>query len=371
MRVHKVSLKGMALLLVMPVFACDTTDPPLPEPVIRPVRSQQVFIRGGARERVFAGIAEAGAEIKLSFKVPGTLRSVEVNVGDLVWPDTLVAELDPRDYELQVEDVEASLAQAKAQERNAVADLKRVRGLWENSNASADDLDAARTASESARATVASTVKKVELARRQLSYTRLLSPVEGAVAEVQAEVNENVNAGQPIALITTGARPEVEVAVPEGLITQIRQGSQVSVTFDAMAGRSYSAVVTEVGVAPTQSATTFPVKVQLNRSDTRILPGMSAEVLFRFGNGSSTGRIVVPPQAVSEDQEGNFVYIITVGESGLAKVHRRSVEVGDILSEGLEIREGLEDGELIVTAGVSRIEDGQRVKLLSTSQGES
>jgi RND family efflux transporter MFP subunit len=295
------------------------------------------------------------------------LRSVELEVGDLVWPDTLVAELDPRDYELQVEDVEASLAQTKAQERNAAADLKRVRGLWENSNASAADLDAARTASESASARVASTLKKLELARLQLSYTRLISPVEGAVAEVQAEVNENVGAGQTIFLITTGARPEVEVAVPEGLITQIRQGSPVSVTFDAI-DRRYSAVVTEVGVAPTRSATTFPVTVRLNRSDTRILPGMSAEVLFRFQSESGGRRIVVPPQAVSEDQEGNFVYTISAQESGLATVHRRTVKVGELVSDGLQILEGLEDGELIVTAGVNRIENGQRVKLLNSSQ---
>jgi RND family efflux transporter MFP subunit len=362
-------LTGVTLLFILPVAGCRTSEPPAKEPVLRPVRSQQVYISGGSRERSFSGTAKAGAEIRLSFKIPGTLKGVELKVGDLVWPDTLVAELDPRDYELQVEDVEASLSQARAQERNAAADLERVRGLWENSNASDADLDAARTASESASARVASTKKKLELAQLQLSYTRLISPVEGAVAEVQAEVNANVSAGQPIVVMNTGARPEVEVAVPEGLITQIRQGSSVSVIFDAIAGRSYSAVVTEVGVAPTRSATTFPVTVRLNRSDTRILPGMSAEVLFRFGSESTRGRILVPPQAVSEDQEGNFVYTLAAEESGLATVHRRSVKVGELVSEGLEILEGLEEGELIVTAGVNRIEDGQRVKLLNSSQG--
>jgi RND family efflux transporter MFP subunit len=328
-----------------------------------------VSVREKTRERAFSGSAKAGAEVKLSFKVPGTLRSVPLNVGDLVRPDTLVATLDPRDYELQVQDVEASLARARAQERNAAADLERVRALWENSNASEDDLDAARTAAESASALVASTKKKLELAQLQLSYTRLVSPVEGAVAEVQAEVNENISVGQPIIVMNTGALPEVEVAVPEGLITQIRQGSAVTVRFDALAGRNYSALVTEVGVAPTRSATTFPVTVRLNRSDTRILPGMSAEVLFRFGTDSSRARILVPPQAVSEDQEGTFVFTLTAEESGLATVHRRSVRVGDLVSEGLEIVEGLKEGERIVTAGVNRIKDGQKVRLLDSNQG--
>lgn len=369
MQVYRTFFTGMALLFTVTAFGCRPAEPPTKEPVIRPVRSQQVFIRGTSRERSFSGTAKAGAEVRLSFKVAGTLKSVKLNVGDLVSPDTVVAELDPRDYTLQVEDVEASLAQARAQERNAAADLERVRGLWENSNASDADLDAARTASESASARVASTMKKLELAQLQLSYTRLISPIEGAVAEVQAEVNENVSAGQPIVVMNTGAQPEVEVAVPEGLITQIRQGSSVSVTFDALAGRRYSAVVTEVGVAPTRSATTFPVTVRLNRSDTRILPGMSSEVLFRFGGETSEGRIVVPPQAVGEDQNGNFVYTLTAEESGLATVHRRSVKVGELVSEGLEILEGLDDGERIVTAGVNRIEDGQRVKLLNSSQG--
>jgi RND family efflux transporter MFP subunit len=359
---------AVVLLLAVVTGSCKKSEQPAPEPVIRPVRYQQVSSIGGTRVRSFSGAAKASAEIQLSFKVTGTLSRLPVNVGDFVKENTVIAELDPRDYELQVEDDQAALAQTRAQGRNAAADYERVRGLYENNNASKADLDAARTAAESADAKVRSMEKKLELARLQLSYTKLASPVDGAVAEVRAEVNENLSAAQTILTLHSGSRPEVEVTVPEALITQILRGSRVTVKFDALAGRTFSAMVTEVGVAPTGSATTFPVTVLLDRAAPKILPGMSAEVAFTFTTEGGSRRFVVPPQSVGGDPEGHFVYTLERGQEGLGVVRRRSVRIGELVTEGLEILEGLRDGDLVVTAGVSRIEEGQTVKLLESNQ---
>jgi RND family efflux transporter MFP subunit len=347
--------------------SCADEEQAPPEPVIRPVRYQQVFGSGGARVRAFSGAAQASTETEISFKVPGTLRRLSVEVGDLVRANDLLAELDPRDYELQVEQVRASLAQGRARARNAAATYERVRGLYENNNASKADLDTARTAAESADATVRSIEKQLELAELQLSYTRLRAPVDGAVAEVPVEVNENVSTGQPVATITSGARPEVLVAVPESLITRIRRGNRVTVQFDALQGRTYGAAVTEVGVSPTKAATTFPVTARLDQANPMVLPGMAAEVAFRFAAREGGARFVVFPHAVSEDRKGNFVYVVEPSEEGLGIVHRRHVKVGELVTEGLEILEGLADGDLVVTAGVSRIADGQQVKLLGSN----
>ena len=93
---------------------------------------------------------------------------------------------------------------------------------------------------------------------------------------------------------------------------------------------------------------------------------MAAEASFLFGNDAPE-RIVVPAQAVSEDDKGNYVYIVEDQGAELGQVHRRSVRVGELVSEGLEILDGLEEDEFVVTAGVNRIGDGQSVRLLPSN----
>ena len=192
------------------------------------------------------------------------------------------------------------LEQAQAKARNATANYDRVRALYENRNASLNDLDSARSAYESADAAVRSIEKRLELAGLQLSYTRLTAPADGAIASVKAEVNENIRAGQEVVLLTSGSKLEVSVAIPEVLIAQIEEGDKCMVTFDVVPEKEFYAVVSEAG----------------------------------FG-----------------------------------LIHRKPVVVGEITSKGIEIVQGLNDGDLVVTAGISRIHDGLRVKLLE-SMGE-
>lgn len=338
-----------------------------PEPVIRPVRTQVVYAAGADRERSFSGVAEASMESRLSFKVSGTVRRVPVKVGDTVEAKQLLAELDPEDYDLQVQEAQAALTRAKAEARNAEADYGRVRALYENGNASKNDLDAARAGSESAQAQVKSAEKRLELARLQKSYTRLTAPAAGAIADVTVEVNENVSPGQPVVLLTAGSEIEVKVSVPEALIASIQEGEDASVAFDALPGRRFQARVTEVGVAPTGGATTYPVKVTCLDAPDNVRPGMAATVSLRSSTGGGADVIVVPPAAVGEDPEGRFVFLVEETEEGMGIARRHPVQVGELTDQGLTITEGLADGDLLVTAGVTKLEDGQRVRLTPSS----
>lgn len=351
------------LAATLTVSACGEDAPP-PEPVIRPVRTQAVFATGGGRTRTFSGTSNAALESRLSFKVSGTVNRVAVNVGDRVRAGALIAQIDDRDYRLQVQEAEAALNSATAQARSAESNYGRVRALYENRNASANDLDAARAASESANAQVKRAEKGVELARSQLSYTTLKSPVAGSIASVMVEENENVSPGQTVVLLTSGNALEVKVAVPEILIAQVREGDQTTVTFDALPGKSFLATVIEVGVSSGGGGTTFPVSVRLKETDPACRPGMAAEVAFTFGNEDGRPRLIVPAVAVGEDRSGRFVYVAQPTEAGKATIERREVAVGELTESGIEVFEGLKDGELIVTAGVTRINDGQVVRLL-------
>jgi RND family efflux transporter MFP subunit len=275
-----------------------------------------------------------------------------------------LAQLDPADYELAVQEAIAGLSQATAQERRAGADYQRAQELWENNNLSRAELDAAQAADESSRAAVRAAQQRLEMEQRQLAYTRLTAPVTGAISSVSVDVGENVSPGQIAVELTSGSRPEVQVGIPELLIAQVRQRDLVEVRFDAIPDNSYPAVITEVGVAPTGAGATFPVIVQLTRADPSIRVGMTATVEFRFEGSEEGETIYVPPVAVGEDRDGQFVFVVEPEEDGLGIARRRDVVMGDPTLGGIEIVEGLSDGELVVTAGVRRIRDGQRVKLL-------
>lgn len=355
---------GMSL-----VFGCGGDE--TATEVLRPVRYTQVFSTGSSRDRSFSGVAQARVESRLSFRVAGSIQRVTVDVGDQVRLGQLLAELDPEDYRLQSEQAEAALSRARAEARNASANFDRVRQLYENNNASANQLDQARAGSESADAQVRSAENRRDGARLQLSYTRLTAPAAGQVASVDVEASENVRAGQPIVLLTSASELEVEVAVPEVLISRVREGEGVNVAFDALPGSVFAAEVTEVGVVSGGFATTFPVTVRLTQAVDGLRSGMAAEVTFRFETTDGRDRIIVPASAVGEDRDGRFVFVLQRLETGIGMTIRRPVTVGELTADGFEVLEGLVDEELVVTAGVSRIRDSLRVTVPGVSQAGS
>jgi multidrug efflux system membrane fusion protein len=350
-------------------MGCSKAEKEAPAEMIRPVRFITVQTPETAASKSFPGIARAGVASRLSFRVPGTLVSVSVDVGNQIRKGQEIAAIDPTDYQLKVQQADASLAQARAQARNVVAGYTRVRGLYENRNASRNDLDAARAASESASASVSAIEQQLALAHRQLDYTRLKAPADCVVARVPVEVNEYIAPGHPVALVHCGNTIDVGVTLPGVLIRRITEGEIAQVLFDALPGKSLDAVVTEIGVSVTGMQTTFPVTVRLAVSDPAIRSGMSAEVNFQLAMTGITSGHFVPPVAVVEDRNGRFVYLVEPTDKGLGQIQRREVTVGDIGANGLEIHSGLEVGDRVVVAGVSRIRPGQVVKLSDPKGG--
>ena len=363
------SQHGLAILFCL-LLAVGCAEEAPREEVLRPVRTATAHARGGSRQRTFSGTARAGQETELSFRVSGRVERVSVKVGDAVRAGQLLARLEQADFQIDVRQAEAGLSQAQAVQRRAEADLERVRSLWENSNASQDQLDATQAEAESARAQVESAQSNLDSEKRRLDYTNLRAPVAGSIASVSVEVNENAEQGQDVILLNSGARAEVEVAIPGVLIAEIREGDPVTVSFDALPGVDFEAVVTEVGVAATGAATTFPVTVRLTRAQAGVRSGMAANVAFGFENRNDLERMFVPAQAVGGDDRGRFVFVLEPvdDEPGVGTVRRLAVDVGRLTSDGLEIHSGLSEGQQFVTAGVPRLTDGQRVRLLDAGE---
>lgn len=356
---QRVAIPAMVALLA----ACQE-QPAEFEEVIRPVRYAEVLPAAAVAQRIFSGVTKAALDADLSFKVAGNVTTISVVVGDRVEKGKLVAQLDPTDYEVTMREAEAGLQRARAELRNAEANFNRTRELYENRNASKSDLDNSRAASESASALVAAARQQLEAARLQLSYSKLTSPEVCTIAGRYVEPNQNVSAGQPIVRVNCGECPEVVVDVPGAWIGAIRQGAAAIVSVAELGNRPFDAVVSEVGVAAERGASAYPVTLGINENCADIRSGMAAEVQMSVPGRSSNG-ILIPVIAVGEDRDGNYVFVLEPLAEGRYTARRRALTIETTPSvEGVPVIDGVEIGELIATAGVRRLVDGQVVTLL-------
>lgn len=353
----------LIILTSLLMFSCsnDGSQQAETEPTLRPVRYTTVSSTELGSMRTFSGLAKAGQESNLSFRVSGTIQAIPVEVGDRLTSGQLIAEIDPSQYQLQAQQASANLSQAQATLRNAEANFDRIKGLYENNNASRNDLDSSRATAESSTAQVRAARKALELARLNVSYTTLKSSEACDVAEVMTDKNENITAGQTIVSVTCGDRLEVELAVPESMIAAFKRGMEASVSFSAIPNKQFSALVTEVAVTSSAGAT-YPVTVSLNDKPDGLRSGLAAQVTFEFATSKGESHFIVPAVAVGEDVEGRYVYLLdATDEQGVGLVRRQAVTTGELTATGLEIIEGVEDGDKVVIAGVNVVRQGFKV----------
>lgn len=361
-------MKHFFYLFVFISFFCAllsgcSSDDKVQKEIIRPVRYQQVAYSVAEKTRSFSGVAVAPTETKLSFRVGGKLETVKVKVGQKVNKNDLIASLDDTDMQLQHEQAKAAVLNAEIQLDTAKANLNRVRELYENNNVALSEYEKAKNQYSSARAEHESRLKMLDLQNSQLSYSKLYSPMTGIIADVPVEKNENVSAGQQIAVLNSGDDIEIKVGIPEAYIAQVKTSNSVSVTFSSLRDEVFKGVVTEVSYTASGSST-YPVRVKLDKLTKAIRPGMSAVVSFTFSSDNQVG-LLVPHNAVAEDQHGKYVYVVIKGtEKGFATVERRNIVVGELTNNGFLVAGGLSKGEFVVTSGVSKITDGMKVRFL-------
>lgn len=357
--------RRFALAASLWLAACEPPPEPEPEP-IRPVRTEIVQVVSGLRTRMLSGSAQAGAETQLSFKVSGTLESLLVKVGDTVKKGQKLATLDEDDYRLQLSEAQASVGAARAQSRTAQTDYDRVRKLYANGNAAKAELDRARGQFDAARAQLASANQRIKLLKKQVRYTTLYAPADGTVARTTAEVDENLSTGQPVIVLSTGARTEVIVPMPESLIGEVEPQMPVDVRFPAAGGQTIKGTVTEISPVA-QGMSTYPVTVVLDEESAAVRPGMAAEISFTFGEANAAPVVRVPLVAVGEDREGRHVLLVTDIKESQGVVKRQPVTVGDIAEGGFNVESGLKGGEVLITAGLRHVQPGMQVKLMAST----
>jgi RND family efflux transporter MFP subunit len=332
------------------------------EEIIKPIRFEEVTTGEGGSLREFTGTAKTGIESKLSFKVGGTIKNINVKVGDFVNKGDVIAELDDNDYRIKVQEAEAGLKEAESQELNARNIYNRAKSLYETNSIAKSELDAARAQFESTKASIERMKSSLQYARLQLSYTRLLAPVRGSIAVSESEINENVQIGETIAILIVGSDMEISLGIPENVINRIKSGMIVSITFSSL-NKTFSGVVSEVSPSIDVNSSTYPVNVKILNPTNDVKSGMAANVSFIFEEGPSKGAIVVPIAAVGEDGDGRFVFLVEPDSGNIATIKKQHIQIGQLTSEGFEVVSGLSLNQKVATAGLQSLVDGQKVRL--------
>ncbi len=319
-------------------------------PYVRPVKVATVHAVDYV-DKDFAGMATADDATNLAFKISGQVSSVDVAKGDYVAKGALLAQLDPRDVQLQV-DADRSLYDM------ASSQLSRMRRLLEHEAVSRQEYESAQTSYVQAKSAY-------ENSKDLLVETKLRAPFAGVVERTYVDTYERVQSGQTVVRLVNPVSSTVEFTMPERSMSYLADTTtRFFVTFDNYPERRFAARLDSY--AKTSSdASGFPVSLRIAKADAErfgISPGMTCSVTMRTAENAASV-VGVPVTAIYAPAEGGtFVWCVTDGGS----VERRAVVTGGIFGRDMVIVDsGLKAGERVVTAGVYRLREGEQVKILN------
>ena len=341
----KPAIPIIGLVLSISLTACSRPEPP-PEP-IRPLRVMEVGAMEDLRNAQIPGRARSAEEVDLAFDVSGTLVERPVSLGTLVSEGDLIARLDPRDFQ-------ANLRAAEAEARNAERNFARGKELLSDRFISESEFDRLE-------ARVDITQAELALARKALADSEIYAPFDGVIARVFVENFQSVPAKKVIARLLGYEKVEMVINVSENQIRYLPFIESIEVEYDAFPGLRLPAEITEVGTEASLTTRTFPITLSMNQpEDKKILAGMAgvAHITGRAPGETTTG-YVIPISAFKGDPESNQSSLWVVGEDN--RVSSREVTVGRVTDGGILVTEGLQAGDLVATAGVHVLSEGQEV----------
>lgn len=326
-------------------------------PVIRPVRTITVepviFRLGGS----VTGTIEARADADLGFRIAGKLIERKADVGNRIRAGDVLARLDDQDQRNALRTAEANLAAAQAEQTQARNEEFRKKELLANGNTSQALYDAALLGMRTADAKVVATQAALRSARNRVGYTELTADRDGVVTTVGAEPGQVVEAGQMVVRV---AQPEEREAVFDVAETGIRAAPRDPVIDVALAGApNVTAVgrVREISPQADPVTRTHTVRIALDNPPDALRLG--ATVIGRLKQPPAPV-VELPGTAVFEDAGRTFVWVV---DPKAQTVRRQPVGIRPREAEGpIIITEGLTRGDIVVTAGVHSLTEGQRIR---------
>lgn len=338
----RLRIPGVAVLAVLAVAACSKPEPPA-QP-LRTVRVMKVDGAAASGSLTFPGEVRARYESRLGFRLGGKIVERRVDVGAAVKRGQVLARLDAQDASLNA-------AQAEAARALAEAEAKRYRDLRAKNFVSQAVLDAKETALKTAAA-------QAGVARNQAGYTTLVADRDGVVTAVEAEAGQVVAAGQTVLRVAEGNEKEVVIAVPEGDVEKLRTAEGFAVVLSSLPGRSWAGRLRELSPSADPATRTFAARISVPEADESVRLGMSARVEAKVSRGDTALRLPLSAFFTRNDQANVWVVDPATQTVALTKV-----ETDGVAGNEMRVKAGLQPGQLVVTAGASLLEPGQKVRL--------
>ena len=334
---------------------------------VRPVRGYQTQEAISTLSRSFPGLADPVEEVNLSFRIAGPLVEGPVDVGVVVKKGTLLAKVDPTDYQLAVDNVKGRLERAEASLARSSADYDRALRIQEQDPGAITERALEKTLQErdGDLAQIRSLQASLKESENQLSYTDLVAPFDGIIVARYVENFEQIANGQQIVRIVNTGQVEMVINIPELIIANLDMLDSITVRFDADPENQWPAEIKELGTEASETTRTYPVTLTVDHCEKGlILPGMTGQAIIEMKLPEDLPKqgVEVPPTAVANDKEGRS-YIWLINE-GTMTVSKRYVDPRWVTDTKLILVDSIEPGDWVVTAGVHYLEEGQKIRIM-------
>lgn len=347
-----------ATLVAGPLLSgCKDADAPKQE--IRPIRTVVVDPKPIEDDRQAVGEIKPRQESDIGFRVNGKVVSRSVDIGASVKTGETLARLDEQDFQNRLRSAQADVTSADAVLAEATAAEDRQRQLLEKNVATKANYDAALKTKRAAEASLESAKAALEIAKDQLKYTELKADFDGIVTAIGAEPGQVVSNGQMVVKLAKPDQIDAVFNIAESAFRDRQPGERPDVIVSLLSspGLIAEGKVREVSPVADPATRTYQVKVTLDQPPPAMRFG--ASVLGRLK--ATTAPVVVLPGTALFDKDGKPA--VWVFDTATSSVSLRPVTISRYETDKVMIAEGLNKGDIVVTAGVNRLREKQVVRL--------
>ncbi len=339
------------------------------EPVIRPVEAVSAVSAPEALVYEYPAVIMADKEAPLSFRVAGPIKTMNVEVGTFVKEGDIIAEMDKRDYEVQLDAFQKKAVAAKnvynaskAVAENARKQFKRVEALYKEKAIPKKSYDEALAGVQAAAAAELANLAQYQGAvqgvincENQLKDTVLKAPYEGYISRKYFGAGTTAGAGMPVVAISSTGNNKVRISMSEEDVEKVKNISEAQLIFRE---KTYKLKLADAGLTKGIVKLAYPVTFEFMEEGKNIPVDSEGTVKLSFKNENTKG-ILIPIEAVFDKNGEIKVWVYKDNQ-----VNGKTVNIVKPYSDGMVMVTGINEGEKIVTKGVHELSEGQKVNLL-------